>query len=96
MCNIDAEEEDVAVDESAGVKRPLSRNDLILDIRSREEAEGERRMIGSGRRTGAFELIGSVVPFDAAGFELLDVLNCTANFRTYEKSCYNQYSPRSR
>ena len=29
---------------------PDSRKDLMLDMRSREEADGETRMIGSGRR----------------------------------------------
>jgi hypothetical protein len=32
-----------------GTKRPASRKDLMLDIRRREDAEGERRMIGSAR-----------------------------------------------
>ena len=31
---------------------PDSRKDLILLMRSKEEADGERRMIGSGRRPG--------------------------------------------
>ncbi len=37
---------------SGGMYVPLSRNDLMLDMRRRDEAEGERRMIGSGRRDG--------------------------------------------
>lgn len=32
---------------SKGTKRPVSRNVLMLDMRSNEEAEGERRMMGS-------------------------------------------------
>lgn len=39
---------------SAGVKTPLSRKDLILLRRRREDAEGERRMMGSGRRPPGF------------------------------------------
>jgi hypothetical protein len=37
-----------------GRKTPVSRNDLIFDIRSKEDAEGERRIIGSRRRVGFF------------------------------------------
>ena len=32
---------------------PSSRNDLIFDIRIRDDADGERRMMGSGRRVDA-------------------------------------------
>jgi hypothetical protein len=32
----------------------------MFDIRRRDDAEGERRMMGSGRRTGAFVLWGRV------------------------------------
>ena len=39
---------------------PDSRKDLIFDMRRREEALGDRRMIGSGRRTGFFGLLVSV------------------------------------
>lgn len=45
----------VEVDEG-GVKWPSSRKDLMLLRRSSEEAEGERRMIGSGRREEGFDL----------------------------------------
>lgn len=38
--------------ESGGMYVPASRNDLMLPMRSREEAEGDRRMMGSGRRPG--------------------------------------------
>ncbi len=39
----------------------------MLDMRRREEAEGERRMIGSGRRGGFPRCVGNVVlgAFDA-------------------------------
>lgn len=65
MCNIEADELDVDVDESAGMYEPLSRNDLIFDMRKREDAEGDRRMMGSGLRTGALGLWARVVLFDA-------------------------------
>lgn len=32
----------------------MSRKDLIFDIRNNEDADGERRMIGSRRRVGFF------------------------------------------
>lgn len=38
--------------ESGGVYIPLSRNDLMLLMRSSEDADGERRMMGSGLRPG--------------------------------------------
>lgn len=42
---------DVATDGwSGGMNTPSWRKDLMFDMRMREEAEGERRMIGSGRR----------------------------------------------
>lgn len=41
---------EVAAGESEGMNRLPSRNDLILVMRRREEADGERRMMGSGRR----------------------------------------------
>jgi hypothetical protein len=45
----------VAVEpESAGEKVPCSRNCFMFDMRRREEAEGERRMIGSRRRADGF------------------------------------------
>jgi hypothetical protein len=53
ICRIEAEELDVALEDSGGTYTPLSINDLMFDIRRRDEADGDRRMIGSGRRTGA-------------------------------------------
>lgn len=38
---------------SGGMKTPSWRKDLMLDMRMRDEAEGERRIIGSGRREDA-------------------------------------------
>jgi hypothetical protein len=53
ICKIEAEELDVALEDSGGTYTPFSMNDLIFDIRRRDEADGERRMMGSGRRIGA-------------------------------------------
>lgn len=44
----------VAAALSGGVKRPDSRNDLALDMRTRDEAEGERSITGSSRRDDVF------------------------------------------
>ena len=65
---------------------PPSRKDLIFDMRSREEADGESRMIGSGRL--GFECVARV------GFDDMFVVGCTgffdtrgaASLRTCEKS----------
>jgi hypothetical protein len=89
MCRIEAEELEVEMEDSGGMYVPDSRNDLIFDIRRSEEADGERRMIGSGRRTGALGFIareGLFAKFAAAGCADFRVLNGTASFRTCEKS----------
>jgi hypothetical protein len=39
---------------SVGVKTPSSRNCFMLPIRKREEAEGDKRMMGSRRLRGGF------------------------------------------
>lgn len=44
---------------AGGAYVPDSRKGLMLDMRRREEAEGERRMMGSGRRDGFFGCVGS-------------------------------------
>ena len=57
----------------------------MFDNRRREEADGERRMIGSGRRTGAFGLCANVVLFTdaaAAACAALRALNGAASLRT--------------
>jgi len=59
MCRIEAEEVEVDMDESGGVYIPPSRNDLIFDMRRSEDAEGDSRMMGSGRRVEAFGFIAS-------------------------------------
>jgi hypothetical protein len=41
---------------SGGVKSPFSRKGFMFDMRRREEAEGERRMMGSSLRPGALGL----------------------------------------
>lgn len=46
---MDALDVEPALALSAGTNWPPSRNDLMLDMRRREEAEGDRRMMGSGR-----------------------------------------------
>lgn len=58
ICNMDADELDVELEDSGGTYAPPSRKDLIFDNRSSDDAEGERRMMGSGRRAGAFGLWG--------------------------------------
>ncbi len=45
-----------ALVDSAGTYIPFSRKALIFDKRRSEEAEGEIKIIGSGRRTGALGL----------------------------------------
>lgn len=40
--------------ESAGENVPRSRNCLMFDMRRRDEAEGERRIMGSRRREEGF------------------------------------------
>ena len=70
MCKIEAEEVEVDIEESGGVYIPPSRNDLIFDMRSSDDAEGDNRMIGSGRRVEAFGFIaseGPVARLEAAG-----------------------------
>lgn len=43
--------------ESGGMYIPLSRKDLILLIRRRDDADGESSMMGSGRRPGLVRLV---------------------------------------
>ncbi len=55
MCKMLAELVEPARLESGGMYVPASRNDLMLPMRRREEAEGDRSMMGSGgRRPGFF------------------------------------------
>jgi hypothetical protein len=52
ICRIEADDEEDATEESAGMYAPPSRNDFMFVIRRRDEADGERRIIGSGLLTG--------------------------------------------
>ena len=52
MCRMLVRPEEPAKLLSGGIYVPESRKDFTLDMRSSEDAEGERRMIGSGRRPG--------------------------------------------
>ena len=76
--------------ESGGMYVPDSRKDLMLLIRSREEAEGERRMMGSGRRPGFLSLAARdavlVVAGAAADGFLRSLKNCSECLRMWEKS----------
>ena len=69
--------------ESGGMYVPVSRKDLMLVMRSREDAEGERSMIGSGRRPGflsrkaGLALIGVAVVGPLSFFlSLMNVSEC--------------------
>lgn len=85
--------------ESGGMYVPDSRKDLMLLMRSREEADGESRMMGSGRRPGFLSLEASdavvvvVVAGAAADGFLRSLKNCSECLRIWEKSCVreNQY-----
>ena len=74
---------------------PFSRKDLTLDMRSSEDAEGERRMMGcSSRREGFLSdetSVGLCGIDEGAGF--VEVLeredrNVPAILRYWEKSCW--------
>lgn len=80
MCRIVAvAPEEPASALSGGMYVPASRKDLIFDILSRDDADGDSRIMGSGRRDGflgsetrddAFETVegGAVVPVDDGGW----------------------------
>lgn len=91
MCKMLALAEEPARFESGGMYLPPSRKDLMLLMRSMEEAEGESRMIGSGRRPGFLSLDARdvvVVVKGAAGDGFLRSLkNCSECLRIWEKSC---------
>ena len=62
----------------------------MLDIRRRDEADGDKRMIGSTRRLAALSLVVSVAVFTGAaagppGF-FLSLVNNSVYFLRYEKS----------
>lgn len=61
----------------------------MFDMRRRDEAEGDSRIIGSGRRAGALGLwasVGLLWMFAAAAWAALRALNGAASLRTCEKS----------
>lgn len=73
---------------AAGMNLPSSRKDRALERRSSEDAEGDRRMMGSGRLPGAFGFMAS----DRL-LGILEVPECdffwikgAASLRTCEKS----------
>lgn len=78
----------VLVEESAGTKTPFSRKERMFERRSREDAEGERMIMGSGLRCD-LGLCGRVglLAIAAAACAALRALNGAASFRTCEKSC---------
>jgi len=89
ICKIEALELDVELEDSAGMYMPFSRKDLMFDMRRREDAEGESRIMGSGRRTGALGLcarMGLLAILAAAGCADLRALKGAASLRTCEKS----------
>ena len=81
----------MAEDVSGGKYAPDSRKDFIFDIRRREEAEGESRIIGSGLRDGFLECVanrpdgGAETAVGSAG-RRVRVRNISADLRTWEKS----------
>ena len=76
--------------ESGGMYVPDSRKDLMLLIRNREEAEGESRIMGSGRRPGFLSLeaidVAVVIAGAAAVGFLRSLKNCSECLRICEKS----------
>jgi len=52
----EADELEDMLEESAGTKTPVSRKDLMFDMRRIEEADGDRRIMGSGLLAGALGL----------------------------------------
>lgn len=85
MCNMLAPVLELADSEFGGTYWPPSRKDLIFVMRKREEAEGERRMIGSGRR-GFFCIERDWLPGTEAGICDDFLENRDENLRTCEKS----------
>ena len=68
---------------------PDSRKDLMFDILSNEDAEGDSKMMGSGRRVVVFGFIASEGLFAilaAAGCCAFLAVKGAAILRTWEKS----------
>jgi hypothetical protein len=86
MCSIEAPALEVAAEESAGTNLPLSRNDLILVMRNSDEADGDSKMMGSGRFCFGFianEVLAVILGAAPVGF--FDMKGA-ASLRTCEKS----------
>lgn len=88
MCNMLAPALELAATESDGTNSPPSRKDLIFDMRSSDEAEGDRSMMGSGRRGFWCEARAGLDEIfdDDGGAGFLDMKGA-ASLRTPEKSC---------
>ena len=87
----------VEVVEVGGVKSPSTRKDLMLERRRSEEALGERRIMGSGRREEGVGLLGRragvMVVWGAAAAAGVEVgfwrrRKASEYLRTWEKSCW--------
>ena len=102
MCRIVAvAPEEPASALSGGMYVPPSRKDLMFDMRKSDEAEGERRIIGSGRRAFFFgsetseDVLDAVEDVGAAldaeglgpGRGRFRPRKISAVFRMWEKSC---------
>lgn len=96
MLSMEAESDEVLVAELEGTKMPFSRKERMFERRRREEAEGERMMMGSGRRCD-LGLCGRVglLAIAAAACAALRALKGAASFRTCEKS-YTSLAPHQR
>jgi hypothetical protein len=66
---------------STGVKRPSWRKERIFERRRMDEADGERRMMGSGRRLDFCERDGSAAPL-VAPVDSFFCVHADASFRT--------------
>lgn len=72
-----------------GMKTPSSRKDLMFEVRRRDEAEGERRMMGRRRWLDFLVRLETRAGWGAPrGFESeRERKNCAAVLRYAEKSC---------
>lgn len=79
---------EVEIEDSGGANSPSSRKVLIFDMRRRDEADGDSRIMGSGRREGAargFVIAFAGLPWVDGCFSLRG-LKTDAILRTCEKS----------
>lgn len=75
---------------SGGMKRPSPRKDLAFDRRSRAEADGDRRMMGSGLLVWVFWLRARFWEWEAVGGWGFLLRKGAASLRTCVKSCLGQ------